>query len=148
VSLPLGKYTFQIRESNGRKEIFDVCRKIYVVLTPEEFVRQHLLHYLIIDKNYPLGFTQTEYALLVNDTPKRSDIIVFDAEGKTKILCECKASKVKIGFSTIEQIMRYNQTLQTDYFIVTNGATTIFARHENGELIELADIPMYHATES
>ena len=75
MSLPLGKYTFQIRESNGRKEIFDVCRKIYVVLTPEEFVRQHLLHYLIIDKNYPLGFTQTEYALLVNDTPKRSDII-------------------------------------------------------------------------
>jgi Type I restriction enzyme R protein N terminus (HSDR_N) len=146
VSLPLGKYTFQIRESSGRKEIFDVCRKIYVVLTPEEFVRQHLLHYLVIDKNYPLGFIQTEYSLLVNDTPKRSDIIVFDAEGKTKILCECKAAKVKIDFSTIEQIMRYNQTLKADYFIVTNGATTIFAKHKNGEWIELEDIPPYQST--
>lgn len=147
MSLPLGKYTFQIREANGRKEIFDVCRKIYLVLTPEEFVRQHLLHYLIIDKNYPLGFIQTEYALLVNDTPKRSDIIVFDATGKAKILCECKASKVKIDFSTIEQIMRYNQTMQADYFIVTNGATTIFAKHQEGELVALEDIPFYQATE-
>ena len=148
MSLPLGKYNFQTREVNGKKEIFDVCRKIYLILTPEEFVRQHLLHYLIIDKKYPLGLIKTEHALLVNGTPKRSDIIVFDVTGKTKILCECKASKVKIDFSTIEQIMRYNQTLQADYFIVTNGATTIFAEHKNGELIELKDIPFYHLSES
>jgi hypothetical protein len=143
VTLPLGKYHFQIRERAGKNEVFDLCRKSFVILTPEEFVRQHLLHYLILDKSYPTGLVKTEHGIQVNETNKRSDIVVFDKEGHVSIICECKASKVKIDFTTIEQIMTYNQTLQAKYFVLSNGVTTLIATNDAGKLIEIQDIPNY-----
>lgn len=143
MTLPLGKYHFRIREQEGKNEVFDLCRKVFIVLTPEEFVRQHLLYYLLQEKLYPISLIKTEQGLHVNETFKRSDIIVFDKEGKVHILCECKASKVKIDFKTLEQLMMYNQTLQARYFVLTNGVTTIVATHESGKLLEIQDLPKY-----
>ncbi len=143
MTLPLGKYHFRIREQEGKNEVFDLCRKVFIVLTPEEFVRQHLLYYLLQEKSYPISLIKTEQGLHVNETFKRSDIIVFDKEGKVLILCECKASKVKIDFKTLEQLMIYNQTLQARYFVLTNGVTTIVATHESGKLLEIQDLPKY-----
>ena len=143
MTLPLGKYHFRIREQEGKNEVFDLCRKVFIVLTPEEFVRQHLLYYLLQEKSYPISLIKTEQGLHVNETFKRSDIIVFDKEGKVLILCECKASKVKIDFKTLEQLMIYNQTLQARYFVLTNGVKTIVATHESGKLLEIQDLPKY-----
>ena len=141
MALPLGKYDFNFNELGERKSIFDIVRKKFVNLTPEEFVRQHLLYYLHYDKKYSLNLMRSEFFLIVNDTPKRCDVVVFNNAGETLILAECKASSEPIDFTTFEQMMIYNQEVQSKYFVLTNGVITYVAKHENGQLIVLEDIP-------
>ncbi|MEI6310895.1 MAG: type I restriction enzyme HsdR N-terminal domain-containing protein [Bacteroidota bacterium] len=142
MSLPLGKYDFNFNESADRKSIFDIVRKKFVNLTPEEFVRQHLLYYLHYDKKYSLSLMRSEFFLMVNDTPKRCDVLVFNSAGETLLLAECKAASEPIDFTTFEQMMIYNQEVQAKYFLLTNGSITYIASHENGKLEVLDDIPM------
>lgn len=141
MSLPLGKYDFNFNETADRKSIFDIVRRKFVHLTPEEFVRQHLLYYLHYDKKYSLNHMRSEFFLTVNDVPKRCDVLVFDRDGATLLIAECKASAEPIDFTTFEQMMVYNQEVQAKYFVLTNGVITYVATHENGVLKVLEDVP-------
>ena len=141
MSLPLGKYNFNFNESGERKSIFDIVRKKFVNLTPEEFVRQHLLYFLHYDKKYSLSLMRSEFFLTVNDVPKRCDVLVFDTDGKRYILAECKASSEPIDFTTMEQMLVYNQEIQAKYFVLTNGIVTYIATHKDGVLEVLEEIP-------
>jgi len=122
------------------KHIFDPIRKKLIVLTPEELVRQLLLIYLIEEKNYPINKISFEKQVLVNDLPKRFDILVYSNDFKPILLVECKAPSVNITNETLYQIARYNRTLQVKHCIMTNGIkTSIFKINYNNEELTFFD---------
>lgn len=103
--------------------IFDPIRKKFVVLTPEEWVRQNFIRYLNEEKNYPLSLMAPEAGMKVHRLQKRSDILVYNRNGKIAGLVECKAPEVKISTKAFDQILRYNIALEAQYLMVTNGLT-------------------------
>lgn len=121
LDLNLPKYDFKVKSEGGKKQIFDSVRKQYVALTPEEWVRQHFIHFLHKEKRYPLSLMGVEYALQYNGMDKRADIICFKKDGKPSILVECKSTNVPISQKVFDQIARYNFNLKVPYLVVTNG---------------------------
>ena len=139
------KYNFRFKSNENKTLIFDIIRKKFVILTPEEWVRQHTLHYLIYDKKYPVSHINVEKQLLLNDTVKRYDIITFKNDGEVHIIIECKAPNIIINQITFDQIARYNLALNSDILMVTNGLTHYFCKmdFENKKYLFLHDLPLY-----
>jgi hypothetical protein len=130
-------YDFKVKESDGKKLIFDIARKKWVFLSPEEWVRQHILHYLIEDKKYPASLIAVERGIDLNGTQKRFDLVVFCNTGKAKMIIECKAPEEALNEKVFEQIARYNLSLKVDYLWVTNGTLNYVSRLKEGiELLE------------
>jgi hypothetical protein len=121
VKLNLPEYSFKIKQEGSKQYIFDRSRKKYIILTPEEWVRQNFLMFLIFEKQYPEALINTETSLILNKLSKRCDIIVFNNKGETLVVVECKAPDVKITQATFEQISRYTSVLKAKALIVTNG---------------------------
>lgn len=136
-------YSFRLKASENKTLIFDIVRKKYVVLTPEEWVRQHVIHFLHKEKNYPLSLMAIEKQLKINSLTKRTDIVVYNREGKPKIIVECKAPSVAISQGTFDQIARYNLQLKSTFLMVTNGLDHYFCimDHENTTYVFLKDLP-------
>lgn len=116
-----------------------------MILTPEEWVRQHMLQYLISEKKYPNSHINVEKQLQLHDTIKRYDIVVYNSNGSIQVIIECKAPKINIKQQTFDQIAQYNFVLQANYLIVTNGLKHYYCRmdFENEKYIFLQDIPEY-----
>ena len=144
-NLHLPAYNYKLKSSENKTYIFDVIRKKYVALTPEEWVRQHVVHYLINEKGYPKSLINVEKQLLVNNLKKRTDIVVFTNTGIPLIIVECKAPSVKITQKTFDQIVRYNLKLNAKYLMLSNGLEHYFAALDvkNEAFIFLKDIPKY-----
>lgn len=121
VSLNLPAYPFRIKQENNATYIFDEIRKRFLLLTPEEWVRQHLVQFLIRDKKYPKSLIKLEGGLKLNSLQKRSDILLFNSSGKKILLVECKAPSVKITQETFDQIARYNFIHRVQWLLVSNG---------------------------
>jgi hypothetical protein len=119
--LNLPNYKFRLKSSENKTLIFDNLRKKYMVLTPEEWVRQHFVQFLIEEKKYPASLIALEKQLTLNNRKKRTDILVFNKEGNHDIIVECKAPKIKITQATFDQIARYNLKLKANFLVVTNG---------------------------
>jgi len=119
LSLPV--FDFNIKESAGKTVIFDIIRKKYIVLTPEEWVRQHFVNYLINHLGYVKALIGVEQGLKYNKLLKRTDIIVYDRKGSPLVLVECKEPNHKLNQKVVEQAMMYNKTLSAPYIIVSNG---------------------------
>ena len=128
LDLNFPKFSFRFKNSENKVSIFDVIRKKFIVLQPEEWVRQHCVHYLIEVKNYPISLINVEKELKVNDLKKRYDIVVFNTDGSIKLIVECKAPKIKISQDTLVQIARYNLTINADYVMVTNGINHYYCK--------------------
>ncbi len=114
-------YKFRLKNSENKTYIFDLIRKKFVVLQPEEWVRQHVLHYLLFDKKYPKSLINVEKQLTFNGLKKRYDIVVFKPDGSIEILVECKAPSIQVTQNVFDQIAQYNLKLNANYLIVTNG---------------------------
>ncbi|MEM9648983.1 MAG: type I restriction enzyme HsdR N-terminal domain-containing protein [Bacteroidota bacterium] len=119
-------YTFRFKSSEKGLQIFDLIRKKFVLLQPEEWVRQHVVHYLMFTKNYPKSLINVEKQLLVNKLKKRYDIVLFNPDGSIFLLVECKAPDVKIDQKAFDQIAQYNGMLQASYLMVSNGMDHYF----------------------
>ncbi len=119
--LNLPEFDFNIRQKSNCLEIFDPLRRKYVILSPEEWVRQNLLAYLIRHKNIPEGYIQVEGSIQVGNLKKRCDIIVYNKNHCPVLLVECKETKTSISQKTFDQICRYNIALQVPYLLITNG---------------------------
>lgn len=147
LDLNFPKFSFRFKNSENKVSIFDVIRKKFIVLQPEEWVRQHCIHYLIEVKNYPISLINVEKELKVNDLKKRYDIVVFNTDGSIKLIVECKAPKIKISQDTFDQIARYNLTLNADYLMVTNGINHYYCKmdFESEHYQFLRDIPEYNS---
>ncbi len=121
VNLNLPSFDYKIKHTRGKVWIFDGIRKKYVVLTPEEWVRQHVIEFLVNHLMYPKSLIRVEYSLVYNTLSKRSDVVVFNRSGNPWMVVECKAPEVKLNDQTARQISVYNQTLNASYLVVTNG---------------------------
>lgn len=121
ISLNFPEYRLKIKNSENKPLVFDPVRKKYVPLTPEEWVRQHCLEFLIRDKKYPAGRTLVERKLLVEGLEKRLDIAVCHPDGSIFLLVECKAPSVSIDQAVFDQIARYNWEARASFLMVTNG---------------------------
>ena len=139
------KYNFRFKSNENKTLIFDIIRKKFVILTPEEWVRQHTLHFLITEKKYPVSYINVEKQLLLNDTVKRYDIVIFKNDGDVEIIIECKAPSIPINQVTFDQIARYNIKLNAKFLIVTNGFTHFYCQMDfkNKTYIFLKDFPSY-----
>ena len=115
------KFSFRFKNNENKVSIFDVIRKKFIILQPEEWVRQHCIHYLIDYKNYPKSLINVEKELLINGLKKRYDIVIFNSNGSIFMIVECKAPKININQSTFDQIAQYNIILNAEYLMVTNG---------------------------
>jgi hypothetical protein len=141
--LNLPTYTYKTKEIEGKSYIFDPIRKKYLVLTPEEWVRQHFINLLITHYQYSKSLIRLEGGLNYHRLQKRSDIVVFDQDGKPFLLVECKAPEVPINRAVIEQASRYNLTLKCPFVAITNGINTFCFEidFENGSFKQMKDLP-------
>tara|TARA_R110002049_G_scaffold117654_5_gene271230 strand:- start:636 stop:1100 length:465 start_codon:yes stop_codon:yes gene_type:complete len=119
--LNLPEYPFRLKEEDKKTKIFDSIRKKYVVLTPEEWVRQNIIKYLIEEKGYPKGLIAVETSLKHNGRVRRSDILCFHTNNMPILLVECKAPEVKISQDVFDQISRYNIAYEVPFLLVSNG---------------------------
>ncbi len=144
-NLNFPKYPFRFKNSKNKISIFDDIRKKFVILQPEEWVRQHCVQQLILEKNYPKSLINVEKELNVNGLKKRYDIVVFNTDGTIHIIVECKAPQIKVNQDTFDQIARYNLALKATYLMVTNGINHYYCQmdFENEKYLFLKDIPNY-----
>jgi hypothetical protein len=131
LSLNLPKYNFKITKKGEKHYIFDEIRKKNIFLTPEEWVRQHFVQYLINQKKYPKSLIAIEKEIKVNNLKKRFDILIFNNKGEHDIIVECKSPKIKISQDTFDQIARYNLKLKAKYLIVTNGLEHYYCKMDD-----------------
>lgn len=143
--LNLPKAELRLKKEGGLVKILCLIRNQFLVCTPEEWVRQHYLSYLINDKNYPKGQIASEYALAYNGLKKRADIVVFNKEGNPIVIVECKAPKIKISEDTFFQIAQYQSQLRVPFLVMTNGLNhfNCFVSIEENPLKYIPEIPDY-----
>ncbi len=144
-NLNLPAYDFQYRVEDGKRYILDIFRKKYVLLTPEEEVRQRFARYLVEEKGYPVSLMMTEFSLKLNEMIRRCDILVHKPAGKPAVLVECKAPGVKISRETFDQAARYNMVFRVKYLMVSNGLKHHCCHIDfvNQKVTFLAEIPEY-----
>jgi hypothetical protein len=133
----------QIKSKGGETFIFDRIRKKLIVLTPEEWVRQHFIHLLIEHLNYPAGLFQVERGHSYFGSTKRSDILVLDTSGNSLLLVECKSTDVPINESALHQLATYNKTVQARYVCLTNGLKHFIWERKDNEYVQLSRFPVY-----
>ena len=124
LNLPI--YSIKLKKEENKTLVFDPIRKKHIVLTPEEWVRQNFIQFLIEEKNYPASLMAVEMGIDLLNTKKRCDIVLYNTKGLPHMIVECKAPSIKISQDTFDQIARYNMTLKTELIVVTNGL-----KHEN-----------------
>lgn len=146
LDLNFPRYSFRFKNSENKIAVFDELRKKFVVLTPEEWVRQHCVQFLIKEKNFPKNHINVEKQLKLGKLTKRYDIVVFNTNGSIFLIVECKAPSVKISQETFDQIARYNLILDAQFLMVTNGLQHYFCEmdYKAGKYNFLKEIPHYN----
>lgn len=143
--LNLPPYAFQLRKENNKVYIFDELRKKYLIVTPEEWVRQHWIQYLINHKGYPRTLIQSEGGLVLNDLQKRTDLVAFNNSGERVLIAEFKAPKVKINQQVFDQVARYNYIHKIPLLLVSNGLTHYYCKidFETQTYSFIEDLPIF-----
>ena len=143
--LQLPPYPFKITDQNGQLILFDMIRKKNIVITPEEWVRQHFVQYLINQKHYPKTLIRLEGGHKLNGMAKRSDIVVYNSAGEKVLLVECKAPSVTIDQKTFDQVARYNMVHKVNLMAVSNGLDHYYCRidFENHGYQFIEELPDY-----
>lgn len=144
--LSLPKIDCKIKQVGDNSFILDVVRKKYVKITPEEWVRQHFLHFMINQLGYPKTLIKVESGMTYNRRSKRTDIVAYSSEAKPLMLVECKAPEIRLKKHTFEQANVYNKILQADYVVITNGIeqSCFFVNRSQLKIEFLEAIPTYH----
>ena len=145
IPLNLPSYDFKLSKAEGKILIFDILRKKHLVLTPEEWVRQHFVNYIINNLAYPKALIKVEGGLSYNQLPKRTDIVVFDRAGHPWMIIECKAPSVEINQSALQQASAYNASLRAKYLVVSNGIRHFYFETdwELSQVKQLEAMPVY-----
>ena len=147
MQINLPSYEIKLRQRDGKQEIFDFLRRRYVSLTPEEWVRQHFVHFLVEHKGYPKGLLANELELRVGEKRLRCDTVLYDKQLQPQMIIEYKAPEVSITQRVFNQITVYNMLLHVDYLVVSNGLQHYCCHmdYEHDSYEFLTDIPDYAA---
>ena len=139
------QYSFRFKNRENKPLIFDVVRKKFMVLTPEEWVRQNTIQYLVKELNIPLSLINVEKQIKLHGTIKRYDIVTFNPDGSIHLIVECKADSIKISQDTFDQIARYNLVLKSTFLMVTNGMNHYYCKMDlqNKRYSFLETLPEY-----
>lgn len=139
-------YPMRVRTQNAVDEVFDPVRKRWVINTPEEWVRQHLMAFLHLERQVPLSLMGVEKKLEVHGMARRTDLVIYDQTGQARMICECKAPEIRLNQAVMDQVARYNITLKVPYLLITNGITHHCAQidHQQASFVFLPDIPSFH----
>jgi len=139
------KFSFRFKNKENKISIFDVIRKRFVILQPEEWVRQHCIHYLIDYKGYPQSLINIEKELIINSLRKRYDIVIFNSDGSIHLIVECKAPTININQNVFDQIALYNLSLNATYLMISNGINHYYCQMDfkKEKYHFLKDIPEY-----
>ncbi len=141
INYPL--YQPKIKKLTDKELIFDEVRKQWVMLTPEEWVRQNFLQYLVQVMKYPVSLIAIEKEIQLGELKKRFDIVVYDKNTLPWMIIECKEMNVALDAGVLNQVLRYNQVLRVPFLVITNGSNTIAYSTKNNELIELFELPVF-----
>lgn len=146
LNLPLTQ--LRTKEENSKLRVFDIFRNKFVLLTPEEWVRQQLLHFLINNYDYPQNLIAVEKSIMVNKQLRRYDAVIYSKANEPIMIIECKAPTVKLTSSVFDQIISYNQCLDVEYLLITNGMNH-YCIHYTSEMARvwnfMEEIPNYNA---
>lgn len=134
-------YQPKIKKEKNKEFIFDEVRKQWLMLTPEEWVRQNFLQYLLQVKKYPASLIAVEKEIQLGELKKRFDIVVYDKNTLPWMIIECKEMNVVLDASVLNQVLRYNQVLKVPFLVITNGRNTVAYSTVNNELVELLELP-------
>ena len=135
------KYQPKIKTTGNKEFIFDEVRKRWVILTPEEWVRQNFLQYLIVIKKYPAALIAVEKAIELGDVKKRFDIVLYDNNHRPWMIIECKEMAVALNRKVLDQVLRYNLTLQVPYLVITNGSYCYAFEIADGQMKAIDNLP-------
>jgi hypothetical protein len=141
ISVQYPQPEFRIKNENGKEFIFDKFRKKWLVLTPEEWVRQNFVQYLIQIKNYPSSLIAMEKEIQLGELKKRFDILVYDNDHKPWMMIECKAAEIKLDDDVLQQVLRYNISVPVKYIVITNGNVTYAWKREDNGMQPIKEIP-------
>ncbi len=137
------KYNFKMKSQENNHYVFDIVRKKYVILTPEEWVRQHLLHWFTNEGNYPASLIAVERGIEMNGLKKRFDVLVFNKSGNPLLLAECKSPDIALSQQTFMQAAVYNSRFNCPYLLITNGLSHFYCHYENGKPKLFEGIPKF-----
>lgn len=132
---------FRIKKEDGKDFVFDRLRKKWLLLTPEEWVRQNFVQYLLKVKSYPASLIAIEKEMLLGELKKRFDILVYDTNHKPWMMIECKATSVKLDEAVLQQVLRYNISVPVNYIVITNGSFTYAWQRKDNNLELINDLP-------
>ena len=136
-------HEFRMKKENNREMIFDESRRTWLKLTPEEWVRQNFIRYLIYTKKYPSSLVALEKKIMVGEMVRRFDILVFSKEHKPWMMVECKSASVPLSEDVLGQALRYNIAMPVQYLVITNGVSCMGFRKVNAELVSLDVLPEF-----
>ena len=137
------KNDFRFKREAGKEFIFDELRKQWLRLSPEEWVRQNFIQYLVQVKQYPASLIAQEKKIVLGELTKRFDILVYNQQIEPWMMVECKASTIPLKEHILEQVLRYNISVPVPYLIITNGSQTAGFKKEGGRLVELLELPPF-----
>lgn len=143
IKIEFPPHLFKIKKENSAEMIFDAFRKRWVVLTPEEWVRQNILHYITSEKNYPAKLIAVEKEISLGELKKRCDIVVYGRDSLPWMIIECKEMNVQINEGALNQVLRYHITLPAKYLIITNGSYSFGFEKKEGQFFEMNVMPEY-----
>ena len=136
-------YQHKIKKEVNKELIFDEIRKQWIMLTPEEWVRQNFLQYLIQVKKYPQALIAIEKEIFLSDVKKRFDIVVYDSSTKPWMIVECKEMNVVLDKSVLDQVLRYNITLNVPCLVITNGSYCMALQLKNNKMTAIDSLPVF-----
>jgi hypothetical protein len=134
---------FRIKKEDNATYIFDSIRKMWLLLTEEEWVRQNFVHYLVAILKYPSTVIALEKEIMLNDLKKRFDVLIYNQDHHPWMLVECKAPEVALNEHVLEQVLRYNISVPVEYIVITNGENTVAWKKDEGELKLLEELPVW-----
>lgn len=136
-------HNFRMKKENNREMIFDESRKTWLRLTPEEWVRQNFIRYLVNTKEYPSSLVALEKKIMVGEMVKRFDILVFNKDHQPWMMVECKSTAITLNEDVLSQVLRYNIALPVQYLVITNGSYCMAFKKQDTQLLPLDEIPAF-----
>ena len=143
IKIKYPSFKFTIKENEGSEIIFDVLRKKWIALTPEEWVRQNFIQYLLQEAKYPSALIAIEKEIMLGEMKKRFDVLIYNHDHKPWMMIECKSMDVNLDQKVLDQVLRYNISVPVQYMVITNGEYSYAFERKEGGLLMLEELPVF-----